>query len=171
MKLYVCEFGNRLCKLVSVDQNLIKQKGIIYSCEINELFGYETGEIWMKLFTFQKVIFGQLILNSIFYNESNSRICINKYKLLDEYNFVQELKVSNFCLIKLNEKISYIKFTLYMSIGAWEYTKILFINSKNNNINKIKLKNVKEKLVDELKIVKESFNKGEDSFFTYINLD
>ena len=171
MKLFVCEFGNRLCKVVSVDQNLIKQKGIIYSCEINDLFGYETGEIWIKLFTFQKVIFGQLILNSIFYNKSNSRICLNKYELLDEYNFVQELKLSNFSLIKLNEKIFYIKFTIYMSIGPWEYTKIIFINSKNNNINKIKLKSIKEKLFDEFKIVNQSFNKGEDSYFAYINLD
>ena len=173
VKLYICEFGNRLCKVVSVDQNLVKLKGIIYSCEINDLFGYETGEIWIKLFTFQKVIFGQLILNSIFYNESNSRICINKYELVDEFNFVKDLRVSNFSLIKLNDKVSYIKFTVYMSVGTWEYTKLIFINSnnKNININNIKLKNFKKKLIDELNIVEESINKGEDSFFTYLNID
>ena len=109
IKLYICEFGNRLCKVVSVDQNLVKLKGIIYSCEINDLFGYETGDIWAKLYSFQKVIFGQLILNSIYFNESNSRISINKYEIINEFNFVHEMKVCNFSLIKLNENFSYIK--------------------------------------------------------------
>ena len=171
MKLYICEFGNRLCKVVSVDQNLQKLKGIIYSCEINNLFGYETGDIWVKLFSFQKVIFGQLILNSIYFNESNSRISINKYEIINEFNFVHEMKVCNFSLIKLNENISYIKFTIYLSVGTWEYSKIIFINSKNSNINKLKLKNIKKKLVNELNIVNQAFNHGYDSFFTYLNID
>ena len=67
INLYVCEFGNRLCKVVSVNQDLVKNKGIIYSCEIAELFGYETNDIWNKLFSHQKVIFGQIILNSIYF--------------------------------------------------------------------------------------------------------
>ena len=58
-----------------------------------------------------------------------------------------------------------------MSIGTWEYSKIIFIKSKNNKINNIKLKNIKNKLVDELNIVKQSIIKGEDSFFSFINLD
>ena len=171
VKLYVCEFGNRLCKVVSVDQNLVKLKGIIYSCEINDLFGYETTEIWTKLYSFQKLIFGQLILNSIYFNESNSRICINKYEIIDELNFVNDMRVCNFSLIKLNEKVLYIKFTVYMSVGTWEYSKIIFINSKKTNINKIKLKNIKKQLVNELNIVSQSFSKGEDSFFAYIDID
>ena len=171
LKLYVCELGNRLCKVVTVDQNMVKQKGIIYSCEIADLFGYETGEIWKKLFAFQKIFFGQLILNCIFYNESNSRICINKYEIIEEFTFINELRVCNFSLIKLIENLFYIKFTIYMSIGTWEYSKIIFIKSKYNKINNIKLKNIKNKLVDELNIVKQSIIKGEDSFFSFINLD
>ena len=61
--------------------------------------------MWTKLFSFQKLMFGQLILNSIFYNESNSRICINKYEIIDEFNFVNEMRVCNFSLIRLNEKV------------------------------------------------------------------
>ena len=171
IKLYICEFGNRLCKVVSVDQNLVKLKGIIYSCEINDLFGYETGDIWAKLYSFQKVIFGQLILNSIYFNESNSRICINKYEIINEFNFVHEMKVCNFSLIKLNENFSYIKFTIYLSVGTWEYSKIIFINSKILDINKLKLKNIKNKLVNEINIFNQSLNKGYDSFFTYLNID
>ena len=171
IKLYVCEFGNRLCKVVSVDQKLVKLKGIIYSCEINDLFGYETMDIWTKLFCYQKVIFGQLILNSVYFNESNSRICINKYEIIDEFNFVNDMRVCNFSLIKLSEEGFYIKFTVYMSIGTWEYSKIIFINSKKININKIKLKNLKKKLINEFNIVTQCFNKGEDSFFAYIDID
>ena len=171
IKLYICELGNRLCKVVTVDQNLLKQKGIIYSCEIADLFGYETVDLWKKLFAFQKIIFGQLILNCIFYNESNSRICINKYETIDEFTFVDELRVCNFSLIKLNDNLVYIKFTIYMSVGTLEYTKIIFINSRNNKINDIKLKSIKNKLINELDIVKRGFNKGEDSFFAFINID
>lgn len=169
-KLYVCEFGNRLCKVVSVDQKLVKLKGIIYSCEINELFGYETNDLWNKLLSYQKVIFGQMILNSVFFNESNSRICINKYEVINELNLVKDLKVCNFSLIKLNENLTYIKFTIYMSVGTWEYTKIIFINSKND-INNLKLINIKEKLTDELNVTIQSFSKGNDSLFTYLNID
>ena len=170
VKLYVCEFGNRLCKVVTVDQNLVKLKGIIYSCEINDLFGYETSDIWAKLFSYQKVIFGQLMLNSCYFNESNSRICINKYEKIDEFNFVQEMQVCNLCLIKLNEKLQYIKFTLYLSIGTWEYTKIIFINSNKNN-NNIKLKNLKDKFINELNQALQSINKGEVSLFGFLNID
>ena len=169
-KLFVCEFGNRLCKVVSVDQKLVKLKGIIYSCEIKELFGYETNDLWNKLLPYQKVIFGQMILNSVFFNESNSRICINKYEVINELNFVKELKVCNFSLIKLNQNLTYIKFTIYMSVGTWEYTKIIFVNSKNN-INNLKLINIKEKLIDELNATNQSFNNGNDSLFTYLNID
>jgi len=169
-KLYVCEFGNRLCKVVSVDQKLVKLKGIIYSCEINELFGYETNDIWNKLVCYQKVIFGQMILNSVFFNESNSRICINKYEVINELNFVKDLKVCNFSLIKLNQNLKYIKFTIYKSVGTCEYTKIIFVNSKNN-INNLKLINIKDKLIDELNITTQSFDKGNDSLFTYLNID
>ena len=169
-KLYVCEFGNRLCKVVSVDQKLVKLKGIIYSCEINELFGYETNDLWNKLLSYQKVIFGQMILNSVFFNESNSRICINKYEVINELNLVKDLKVCNFSLIKLNENLTYIKFTIYMSVGTWEYTKIIFVNSKND-INNLKLINIKDKLTDELNVTIQSFNKGNDSLFTYLNID
>ena len=171
IKLSICELGNRLCKVVTVDQNMVKQKGIIYSCEIADLFGYETGDLWKKLFAFQKIIFGQLILNCFFYNESNSRICINKSEIIDEFTFVDELRVCNFSLIKLNENLVYIKFTIYLSVGTWEYTKILFIKSKSNKINNIKLKNIKNKLIDELDVVKLAFNKGEDSFFAFISID
>jgi hypothetical protein len=172
VKLYVCEFGNRLCKVVSVDQDLVKLKGIIYSCEINDLFGYETGDIWTKLFSYQKVIFGQLILSSIFFNETNKRICINKYEAIEEFNFVKDMRVCNLSLIKLNDNLKYIKFTIYLSVGTWEFTKILFINSKNNNsINSFKLKNYKDKFINELDLAVQSINKGEVSLFGYLNID
>ena len=81
------------------------------------------------------------------------------------------MRVCNFSLIKLSEEGFYIKFTVYMSIGTWEYSKIIFINSKKININKIKLKNLKKKLINEFNIVTQCFNKGEDSFFAYIDID
>ena len=58
-----------------------------------------------------------------------------------------------------------------MSVGTWEYTKIIFINSKSINISNLKLKDIKNKLVNEIDLATQSFKNGEDSLFTYLNVD
>ena len=170
MKLSVCEFSNRLCKIITIDQNLKKIKGIIYSYQISQLFGYETSSVWNKLFSYQKLIFSQVILNSSIYNEENAINALDKHKILDEINFVFDKKLCNFCLIKLKEFI-YIKFMLYESIGTFEFTKAIFIRGNKNNLEKMKLKNIKDKLLDEIKKSIEEINKGDDSLFSYVILD
>jgi len=170
MKLSVCEFSNRLCKIITIDQNLKKIKGIIYSYQISQLFGYETSSVWNKLFSYQKLIFSQVILNSSIYNEENAINALDKHKILDEINFVFDKKLCNFCLIKLKEFI-YIKFMLYESIGTFEFTKVIFIRGNKSNLEKMKLKNIKDKLLDEVKKSIEGINKGDDSLFSYVILD
>lgn len=170
MKLSVCEFSNRLCKIITIDQSLKKVKGIIYSYQISQLFGYETSSVWNKLFSYQKLIFSQVILNSTIYNEENVINALDKHKILDEINFVFDKKICNFCLIKLREFV-YIKFMLYESIGTFEFTKVIFVRGNENNLEKIKLKNIKDKLLDEVKKSIEGINKGDDSLFSYIILD
>ena len=171
MKLSVCEFGNKLCKVITVNQNLEKLKGIIYSYQIEEYFGYDTNFIWNKLYNYQKLIFGQIILNSIIYNEENSRLCINKYNIIDEYNFVFKTKVCNFCLINLND-VFYIKFMLYDSLGTFEFTKIIFINKSDNiDLNKLKFRNIKDKLFDEVNKSLKDLNEHNDELFSYMILD
>ena len=170
MKLSVCEFSNRLCKIFTIDQNLKKVKGIIYSYQFSQLFGYETSSVWNKLFSYQKLIFSQVILNSTIYNEENVINALDKHKILDEINFVFDKKICNFCLIKLKEFV-YIKFMLYESIGTFEFTKVIFVRGNENNLEKIKLKNIKVKLLDEVKKSIEGINKGDDSLFSYIILD
>ena len=170
MKLSVCEFSNRLCKIITIDQNLKKVKGIIYSYQFSQLFGYETSSVWNKLFSYQKLIFSQVILNSIIYNEENVINALDKHKILDEINFVFDKKICNFCLIKLREFV-YIKCMLYESIGTFEFTKVIFVRGNENNLEKIKLKNIKDKLLDEVKKSIEGINKGDDSLFSYIILD
>ena len=170
MKLSVCEFSNRLCKIITVDQNLAKNKGIIYSYQITELFGYETNIIWNKLVSYQKLIFAQMVLNSAFYNEEKSIMALDKHQILDEINFVFNKKVCNFCLIKLKE-IIYIKFMLYESIGTFEFNKIIFFKGTKNNLDELKLKNIKNKLLNEVNKSLEGLNKGDDSLFSYINID
>ena len=169
MKLSVCEFSSRLCKIITVDQNLKKIKGIIYSYQISELFGYETINIWNKLFSYQKLIFSQIILNSAVYNEENSINALDKHKIIDEFNFVFDKKICNFCLIKLKE-IIYIKFMLYESIGTFEFNKVVFIKSRKN-LEEIKLKNIKNKLLNEINKSIEDIKEGNDSLFSYINLE
>jgi len=170
MKLSVCEFSNRLCKIITIDQNLKKIKGIIYSYQISQLFGYETSSVWNKLFSYQKLIFSQVILNSSIYNEENAINALDKHKILDEINFVFDKKLCNFCLIKLKEFI-YIKFMLYESIGTFEFTKVIFIRGNKSNLEKMKLKNIKDKLLDEVKKSIEGINKGDDSLFSCVILD
>ena len=170
MKLSVCEFSNRLCKIITVDQNLAKNKGIIYSYQITELFGYETNIIWNKLVSYQKLIFAQMVLNSAFFNEEKSIMALDKHQILDEINFVFNKKVCNFCLIKLKE-IIYIKFMLYESIGTFEFNKIIFFKGTKNNLDELKLKNIKNKLLNEVNKSLEGLNKGDDSLFSYINID
>ena len=169
MKLSICEFSSRLCKIITVDQNLKKIKGIIYSYQITDLFGYETINIWNKLFSYKKLIFSQVILNSAIYNEENSINALDKHKILDEYNFVFDKKICNFCLIKLKE-IIYIKFMLYDSIGTFEFTKAVFIKG-GKNLEVIKLKNIKNKLLNEVNKSIEDMKNENDSLFSYINLD
>ena len=170
MKLSVCEFSTRLCKIITVDQNLKKYKGIIYSYQITELFGYETSIVWNKLVSYQKLIFSQIILNSAIFDEEKSIMILNKHQILDEINFVFKNKVCNFCLVKLDE-IIYIKFMLYESIGAFEFTKVVFIQGKKNNLIGMKLKDIKNKLIEEVNKNIEAINKGDDSLFSYINIE
>ena len=170
MKLSVCQFDNKLCKIITIDQNLAKAKGIIYRHEIADLFGYETSYIWNKLISYQKLKFAQIILNSSIYKEENSIMAIDKYQIIDEINFVYQKKICNFCLIKLKD-IIYIKFMLYESIGTFEFTKIIFIKSKKNNLDKIKLREIKEKLLIEVNKSIENINNGDDSLFSEINID
>ena len=170
MKLSVCEFSTRLCKIITVDQNLKKYKGIIYSYQITELFGYETSIVWNKLVSYQKLIFSQIILNSAIFDEEKSIMILNKHQILDEINFVFKNKICNFCLVKLDE-IIYIKFMLYESIGAFEFTKVVFIQGKKNNLIGMKLKDIKNKLIEEVNKNIEAINKGDDSLFSYINIE
>ena len=170
MKLSVCEFSTRLCKIITVDQNLKKYKGIIYSYQITKLFGYETSIVWNKLVSYQKLIFSQIILNSAIFDEEKSIMILNKHQILDEINFVFKNKVCNFCLVKLDE-IIYIKFMLYESIGAFEFTKVVFIQGKKNNLIGMKLKDIKNKLIEEVNKNIEAINKGDDSLFSYINIE
>ena len=170
MKLSVCEFSTRLCKIITVDQNLKKYKGVIYSYQITELFGYETSIVWNKLVSYQKLIFSQIILNSAIFDEEKSIMILNKHQILDEINFVFKNKVCNFCLVKLDE-IIYIKFMLYESIGAFEFTKVVFIQGKKNNLIGMKLKDIKNKLIEEVNKNIEAINKGDDSLFSYINIE
>ena len=170
MKLSVFEFSTRLCKIITVDQNLKKYKGIIYSYQITKLFGYETSIVWNKLVSYQKLIFSQIILNSAIFDEEKSIMILNKHQILDEINFVFKNKVCNFCLVKLDE-IIYIKFMLYESIGAFEFTKVVFIQGKKNNLIGMKLKDIKNKLIEEVNKNIEAINKGDDSLFSYINIE
>ena len=170
MKLFVCQFDNKLCKIITIDQNLTKVKGIIYRHEIADLFGYETSNIWNKLISYQKLKFAQIILNAAIYKEENSIMSIDKYQILDEINFVYQKKICNFCLIKLKNFI-YIKFMLYESIGTFEFTKIIFIKNKKNNLDKIKLKDIKDKLLLAVNKSIENINNGDDSLFSEINID
>ena len=170
MKLSVCEFDNKICKIITIDENLKKNKGIIYRYQISELFGYETSDIWTKLISYQKLIFAQIILYSASFNEEKSIMAIDKHQILDEINFVFQNKVCNFCMIKLDE-ITYIKFMLYESIGTFEFTKIIFMKSQKYKFSEIKLKDIKDKLLDEVNKGIEAIKNGDDSLFSYLYID
>ena len=170
MKLSVCEFDNKICKIITIDENLKKNKGIIYRYQISELFGYETSDIWTKLISYQKLIFAQIILYSASFNEEKSIMAIDKHQILDEINFVFQNKVCNFCMIKLDE-IIYIKFMLYESIGTFEFTKIIFMKSQKYKFSEIKLKDIKDKLLDEVNKGIEAIKNGDDSLFSYLYID
>ena len=170
IKLSMCQFDNKLCKIITIDQNLTKAKGIIYRHEIAELFGYETSSIWNKLISYQKLKFALIILNAAIYKEENALMGVDKYQTLDEINFVYQKKICNFCLIKLKDFI-YIKFMLYESVGTFEFTKIIFIKDKKNELNKIKLRDIKDKLLLAVNKSIENINNGDDSLFSEIYID
>ena len=170
MCLYGCEFNDKLCKVVSVNQDLVKLNRIIYSAELKELFGYDTNGIWKKIFIDEKYFFGVLMLNSVYLTEDKKEINFYKFEIIDELNLVQNLKICHFALIKLNN-VYMIKVTIYMSVGSWDFNKMIFvINSKEYSDGKkeIKLKNIKDKLHSELLIIFQSLNKGEEDIFSNI---
>ena len=59
---------------------------------------------------------------------------------------------------------------LYESIGTFEFNKVVFIKSRKN-LEEIKLKNIKNKLLNEINKSIEDIKEGNDSLFSYINLD
>ena len=73
---------------MTIDQNLLKSKGIIYRHEISNLFGYETSEVWNKLYSYQKLVFSRIILRCAIFKEENSIMALDKYQIVDEINFV-----------------------------------------------------------------------------------
>lgn len=97
-------------------------------------------------------------------------MAIDKHQILDEINFVFQNKVCNFCMIKLDE-IIYIKFMLYESIGTFEFTKIIFMKSQKYKFSEIKLKDIKDKLLDEVNKGIEAIKNGDDSLFSYLYID
>jgi hypothetical protein len=60
---------------------------------------------------------------------------------------------------------------LYESIGTFEFTKVIFIRGNKSNLEKMKLKNIKDKLLDEVEKSIEGINKGDDSLFSYLYID
>ena len=170
MKLTSCQFDNKICKVISIDCNLNKNKGIIYRHEIADLFGYETSEVWNKLFSYQKLIFSRIILRCSILKEENSIMALDKHQIIDEINFVFNKKVCNFCLIKIKDFI-YIKFMMYESVGTFEFTKIIFLKGNIIDLNELKLINIKDKLILEVNKSIECINNEDDSLFSFLNID
>ena len=170
MKLTSCQFDSKICKIMTIDSNLVKNKGIIYRHEISDLFGYETSEVWNKLFSYQKLIFARIILRCAVLKEENSIMALDKHEKLDEINFVFNKKICNFCLIKIKDFI-YIKFMLYEPVGTFEFNRVIFIKSEKINLNELKLINIKDKLLLEVNKSIECINNEDDSLFSYLNID
>ena len=170
MKLTSCQFDNKICKVISIDSNLNKNKGIIYRHEISDLFGYETSEVWNKLFSYQKLIFSRIILRCSILKEENSIMALDKHQIIDEINFVFNKKVCNFCLIKIKDFI-YIKFMMYESVGTFEFTKVIFLRGEKIDLNELKLINIKDKLILEVNKSIECINNEDDSLFSFLNID
>ena len=170
MKLTSCQFDNKICKVISIDSNLNKNKGIIYRHEISDLFGYETSEVWNKLFSYQKLIFSRIILRCSILKEENSIMALDKHQIIDEINFVFNKKVCNFCLIKIKDFI-YIKFMMYESVGTFEFTKVIFLKGEKIDLNELKLINIKDKLILEVNKSIECINNEDDSLFSFLNID
>ena len=170
MKLTSCLFDSKICKVMTIDQNLLKSKGIIYRHEISDLFGYETSEVWNKLYSYQKLVFSRIILRCAIFKEENSIMALDKYQIVDEINFVYKKKVCNFCLIKIKDFV-YVKFMMYESVGTFEFNKVIFLKSDKIKFDELKLINIKEKLVLEVDKSIECINNEDDSLFSFLNID
>ena len=170
MKLTSCLFDSKICKVMTIDQNLLKSKGIIYRHEISDLFGYETSEVWNKLYSYQKLVFSRIILRCAIFKEENSIMALDKYQIVDEINFVYKKKVCNFCLIKIKDFV-YVKFMMYESVGTFEFNKVIFLKSDKIKFDELKLINIKEKLVLEVDKSIECINNKDDSLFSFLNID
>ena len=59
------EFSERLFKITQFDNDLNKNDGIIYSCDIKDLFGYDVSELFLKTNFYEKLYISQFLINSI----------------------------------------------------------------------------------------------------------
>ena len=134
MLLKGSEFSERLFKITQFNNDLNKNDGIIYSCDIRDLLGYEINDLYLRTNLYEKICISQFLINSIYINEENKKVTLLESNSINHYTIVFNEKICNFTLTKINNHY-FIKCIFYNPIVCQEIIKILLIQTDKNKDN------------------------------------
>ena len=162
------EFSERLFKITQFDNDLNKNDGIIYSCDIKDLFGYDVSELFLKTNFYEKICISQFLINSIYINNENKKVTLYESKVINYYNTVYCDKICNFALTKINNHY-FIKFMIYNPIVAQEFIKILLIKSDKIR-EKLQLEDYDKIFKKNILNSVQNFKKGQSAYLEVLEL-
>ena len=162
MLLKGSEFSERLFKITQYNNDLVKNDGIIYSCDIRDLLGYEINDLYQKTNIYEKICISQFLINSIYINDENKKVTLLQSNVINNYTIVSNEKVCNFSLTKIDNQF-FIKFMIYNPIVTQEINKVLLIKTDKVKDN-LKLDDYDKELRNLILNTIQSCKKGISSF-------
>ena len=165
MMLRGAEFGDRLFKVTELTaQGSSKNEGLIYSCEMKILFGYEIADLNKRINEFERTALSQFILNSVHEDEKSSKIALSAFEVLDSYKFCFENKVCSFEYVNIGDN-RYIKMLIYYPLTQQEHTKIFFLKSSSEKcLKKFNFEQQEAKIRKLFHNSLHNLTKGQDSY-------
>ena len=152
------EFTDKLYKVNQMDtESSIKKEGIIYSCNLREIFGYEVTDFYKRTNQYEKTLINQIVLSSFEMNTSTNKITLMDYKLKEEHKFHMNGKLGCVSLIDINGN-QFLKMMMYHPMVQQEHFKLLIIDGKVRGHSRFhfdryhdKIKQIFEKTINNVK--------------------
>ena len=138
-------------------ESSIKKEGIIYSCNLREIFGYEVTDFYKRTNQYEKTLINQIVLSSFEMNTSTNKITLMDYKLKEEHKFHMNGKLGCVSLIDINGN-QFLKMMMYHPMVQQEHFKLLIIDGKVRGHSRFhfdryhdKIKQIFEKTINNVK--------------------
>lgn len=152
------EFTDKLFKVNQMDsESSIKKEGIIYSCNLREIFGYEVRDFYPRINQYERMLINQIVLSSFEMNTNTDKITLMDYTLKEEHKFNMNGIIGCVSLINLNGN-QFLKMMMYHPMVQQEHFKLLLIDGKVRGHSKFhfekyheRIKQIFEKTINNVK--------------------